>query len=282
MPQKQGEGKIGYLHYTVSPVKGKCLNLVNHAECDQYCYMGTFFQRFEHSKMPMNPEIRLDMKELLWSPKEPSRIGVCFNLDLFHPDLNHDGWITMQIEHAYKHPEHTWVYLTKFPERYRQFYFPTNCWLGTTVDGLPHTQDNVYKLLSSTKPTHIRFGSFEPVLKHPNITWILPIIEGQDYPSSIFGRIDWIIIGRDTSPGAKKIPKVWVDTLVQPANEMNIPIWMKDSLSYMDYMIKELPSQIEIKVIREPTEPVLFKDEFPTAPCGHRITFPNEPKPPLT
>ncbi len=279
MPNLQGEGKIGYLHYTVSPAKGKCLNIVNHAQCEEYCYMAQFFHRFKHGKKPMNPEIRIDLKELLWSPKEPARIGVCFNLDLFHPDM-YDLWINMQLKWAGINPQHTWVYLTKFPERYAEFDFPLNCWLGTTVDGLPHTADNVYKLLSSTKPTHIRFISFEPLMSQPSPMQIAPIAAylykiPQYYP-------DWIIVGQDTSPGAKQIPMAWVDILVSAAKQMGIPIWMKDSLNFMDYMIKELPTQVEIKVIREPSDPVLFRDEFPDSSCGHKVTFPNEPKPPLT
>lgn len=273
MPNKQGKGKIDYLNYTVSPFKGKCPNITNHAPCERYCYMAQFFHRFKHGKKPMNPEIRIDEKEMFWSPKEPSKIGVCFNLDMFHPEIMRDAAIRTQIAHAKRNPQHTWIYLTKFPERYAEFNFPTNAWLGTTVDGLPHTADNVYKLLKATEPTHIRFGSFEPLLSRPQASWIAPTPQDmydkpQYYP-------DWIIVGADTTPGAMQPPKLWIDNLVIPAKKMGIKVWMKDSLSFMDYMIKELPSQVEINVIQEPKEPILFQDEFPSGPCGRKVSLPD-------
>ena len=260
-----GRSKIRYLDYQISPVKGKCPNITNHAACVRYCYMANFLKRFEHSKKhPMDPTIRFDEKELLWTPKEPGLIGVCFNLDLFHPDLGHDDWVALIVEHARQHPEHTWVFLTKFPEEYANYNFSENCWLGTTVDGLKHTKDNVKKLLS-LNPHYKKWVSVEPLktkVDPNNITHCFFLGSFQSGINGSMKIVDWIAIGQDTSPGAKRIPKAWIDTIVLQAKEMGIPIWMKDSLSWMDYMIKERPPM---------QKQILYEDEFPNGPWTKKV-----------
>jgi len=229
MANKQGKNKIDYLDFTISPIKGKCPNITNHAQCESYCYMAQFFHRFKHGKRPMDPTIRLDKKELNWNPSKPSKIGVCFNLDMFHPDIDHDEWIYQQIEHTWEHPEHEWYYLTKFPERYADFDFPKEAWLGATIDGLPHTASNAKELYEATTPVQNIWLSYEPLLSN---NAPLPTI----YTEMPFR---WIVIGQDTSPGAKPIPQAWVDRIVLNAVKNGIAVWMKDSLSFISYIMKE-------------------------------------------
>lgn len=279
LPNKQGEGKIDWTDFTWNPVKGRCYN-----DCF-YCYMDGIYRRFK--KLDHDPE--MDRVELGGPPMGDIKVFVQSINDLFHPQMvtEHKQWIYDILAMIEKSdPQTIFQFLTKFPGEYAKFDFSENCWLGATVDGLSHTQDNVYKLLSSTKPTHIRFLSLEPLMSEPGPYSLLPIPPlDTDYPyiPEQYGIPDWIIVGQNTSPGAMRIPKAWVDILVSSAKKMQIPVWMKDSLSFMDYMIKELPvSKHHIKVIQEPREPVLYSDEFPNGPCGRRVTFPDKELPPLT
>ncbi|HEA68396.1 MAG TPA: DUF5131 family protein, partial [Desulfobacterales bacterium] len=97
----------------------------------------------------------------------------------------------------------------------------------TTIDGLPFTENNLEKLVHSTKGAKVRFISFEPLLSeiHPNLY-----------------DIDWIIIGADSSRGAQKPPKKWADILIDYARNTNTAVWMKDNYGYPE-IIKEWPEK---------------------------------------
>jgi len=52
--------------------------------------------------------------------------------------------------------------------------------------------------------------------------------------------LDWIIIGADSTRGAKKPPQKWADWLIETAMEYNIPVFIKDNYGYPE-IIKEFP-----------------------------------------
>lgn len=217
MANKQGEKAIDYLDWTWNPVKGKCL-----FNC-QYCYMKPLFKRFKWDET-----LRIDINEMLWVPRKPSRIGVCYNLDLFHPKVP-KYWVKEVISVAWTNPQNTYLFLTKFPPAYGEFRFPENAWLGTTWDGLKLTEGNA-EILDARRPLEdtCKFVSFEPLLAKPNFT--LSQVPG----------IDWIIIGADSTRGAKKPPMEWATELIDQARDINIPVWVKDNYGYPEN-IKELP-----------------------------------------
>lgn len=43
-------------------------------------------------------------------------------------------WIQKVIEACKKYPQHTYLFMTKNPQRYKEFQFPDNCVLGVTIE----------------------------------------------------------------------------------------------------------------------------------------------------
>lgn len=142
-------------------------------------------------------------------------------------------WIQAVLDEIRKYPQHTFQLLTKNPKRYREFKFPENCWLGTTMDGTERTQNNIVYLMAG-RETRIEnrkvinnkvFISFEPLLAE--------IETG-------FPGVDWIIIGANSNKGALKAPDTWADDLIAKARKYGTAVWVKDNYNYHT-KIKEFP-----------------------------------------
>ena len=122
--------------------------------------------------------------------------------------------------------DYTFLFLTKFPERYAEFDFPKNCWLGVTVTNY----DDLAKALSLKANNNFRFISFEPLLG-----------DIQTIPYWV----DWIIVGAMTGSQAKKYQpkKEWIDKIIRQANRIDIPLFMKDNLQKVwgKKLIQEFP-----------------------------------------
>lgn len=104
MAQRQGPGKIETCDWSWSLVKGRC-GFTQEGKACEYCWAEGFHKRFGKGKKPMDPTLRLDEKELCWSPRTPSRIAVCYSLDLFHW-LIKDEWVEKVLETVRANPQH--------------------------------------------------------------------------------------------------------------------------------------------------------------------------------
>jgi len=212
---KQGPGKIDWTDFTWNPISG-----CRHG-CS-YCYMHRMEKRFPGIMEPkFHPERLEEPAEL----KKPSKIFVGSSGDMWGEwvDLS---WIRAVLLVCYSQQfQHIYQFLTKNPIKYSDFDCIPNGWYGTTIDGLSFTHNNLEKLVHSTKGARIRFISFEPLLApvFPNLY-----------------DIDWIIIGADSTRGAKKPPKKWADILIEYARGCGTAVWMKDNYGYKD-VIKEWP-----------------------------------------
>jgi protein gp37 len=136
------------------------------------------------------------------------------------------GWIQEVIKVAEKNPHHTFQFLTKNPSRYKEFKFPENCWLGTTVN----SQSDVYRILQLVENAdrNIKFVSFEPL--YGEIRMLFPD------PDHV---VDWIIIGAQTNPW--KLPKPeWVRNLIDQARSIGAAVFLKDNLRWPE-KIQEFP-----------------------------------------
>ncbi len=225
---KQGKGKIDWCDYSINYISGECQH-----GCE-YCYMHSIWKRF--------PELReYKLRENYLScdmPKKPSKIFVGSSTDMWGDWVPKDD-IHQVFRKIRKHPEHTYQFLTKNPERYFEFDFSDfeNCWFGTTMDGTEKTKDNISALACAfdhyNNPHIKRFVSFEPLLEPIQIT--------EEFIED-FQSLSWIIIGADSSKGAKKPHKGWADTLISLARVCNVPIWVKDNYGYPE-IIKEFPDK---------------------------------------
>ncbi len=220
---KQGKGKIDWTDYSWNPVSGCYHNC-------SYCYMQRMVKRGFYSMKPaFHPERLGEVIKL----KKPSKIFVCSSGDMFGEWVEKD-WVEAVISIVKELPQHTFQFLTKNPNRYSEFSFPKNCWLGTTIDGLPRTINNARILTELKHKNIIRFVSFEPLLNdvHEHFT--------SNGNKKIFENLDWIIIGADSNKNAEKAPDVWAEELISMARESHIPVWIKDNYGYPE-IIKEFP-----------------------------------------
>ena len=198
---------IGWCDYTWNPVKGKCP-----VACP-YCYARRIYDRFHY-----DPTIRLDEKELQapFKLKGSSRIFVGSTIELFGNWILSE-WLERILEVVTQLPQHTFIFLSKCPERFKFFDFPDNCWTGTTITREGPTKD--YRMRHAWKsPARVHFYSFEPL--HSSIK------------QGTFAFLSWMIIGAETGNRIGKItPKEeWIQELIDFANREEVPIFMKDNL----------------------------------------------------
>jgi protein gp37 len=108
----------------------------------------------------------------------------------------------------------TFQFLTKNPERYSEFPWPPNCWLGATVTGESERDAGEIWALMKAK-AQIHFVSYEP---------LLALATG-------YSGLDWQITGPQTRP-IRQPEKWWVDRLF----ETGVPTFMKRKLAYEPHL----------------------------------------------
>jgi protein gp37 len=102
----------------------------------------------------------------------PRRIFVCSMTDLFWEAVP-DAWIARVLEVACATPRHTYLLLTKRPDRMRRFLegwlaklgltaVPDHVWVGATVENQTMARRRLPELLAV--PAAVRFVSAEPLL----------------------------------------------------------------------------------------------------------------------
>ena len=201
-----------------NPIRGRCPVACELPGGEIYCY--------GHKHYDLRPwleegvgEFGALMESELDQPikrKKPTRIFVCSLFEIFHPFWKFGRKeIFDTIE---KSPQHTFIILTKFPENIDRD-MPENVWLGATVT----RRSEFYKLryLERAK-ARIKFVSFEPLLED-----IGDLHFGVMLPEDL----NWIIVGRLDHCGNKYQPeKSWIKPIVQRANALHIPIFLKNNL----------------------------------------------------
>ena len=243
------KSKIEWCDETWNPVTG-CLN-----GCE-YCYARRTAKRFGTLHKGPQPEDEgltfvPDDPERFWELDEPVRneagriepypanfyptlhryrldeparkarsrtIFVCSMADLFG-DWVPDDWIAAVFDACWNAPQHRDLFLTKNPVRYmelanaRKLPENDNFWYGstTTAPDKPFWWSNY----------HNTFASIEPMLGEFDTAGDSPI-----------KKVDWIIMGAMTGPGSKahQPKKEWIAPIVEDAQALSVPVFMKDSL----------------------------------------------------
>jgi len=152
--------------------------------------------------------------------KESQNVFVCSMADLFGPWVPLH-WIREVMDACLAAPQHNYLFLTKFPERYKSLDhlallpLAENFWYGTTVTHLKEL-GRVDQLPEAAN----RFVSIEPIMSPIDLD---------------FTRrpVDWIIVGAETGNRRKKVKSSpdlsWVKALAGYAHRNKVPILMKDS-----------------------------------------------------
>ena len=240
--------KIDWADMTWNPVSGCYHNC-------PYCYAAKFAKRFQCKdtecrriqlslvQETKQPIVKINKKDgaypfgfvptfhryRLEEPlkrKKPQNIFVCSMADLFGEWVP-DKWIKQVFEACMAAPKHRYLFLTKNPDRYDDFFrcweAPENFYFGTTV---VNDQQDFYR-----SGMNNAFLSIEPIQS--------------DFSCDCLADTNWVIIGAETGNRKGKItPKrEWVENIVNYCREKNVPVFIKSSLKdiWGEPLIQEYP-----------------------------------------
>lgn len=129
-------------------------------------------------------------------------------------------------------PQHTFQLLTHQPQNLpRLSPYPKNCHVGITVTG--GKLDKPIHFLNQIEAT-VKFLSIEPLL--------YPVTQ-----LNLIERLNWIIVGAQTGPGAQPPDSQWVVDLILEAQSHQIPVFLKDNLKWSQ-RIQQFPLTEGVKV----------------------------------
>jgi protein gp37 len=218
--------KIEWTNETFNPVTG-CYGPGGSAKqpnlCS-YCYAERMARhrlagRFGYPERPnhFKPTFHEDRlgQPLKW--RKPRKVFVCSMADLFGEWVP-DKWIQAVFDVVRATPQHTYQFLTKWPERLARWEWPGNAWVGATATNLKQLSRASFHLTHVKAP--VRFVSCEP--------WL------QRFPHrcepEIFNSIDWLIVGQQTGPGANGYDSESVDRLIDFFDYESVPVFVKPPL----------------------------------------------------
>ncbi len=175
-------------------------------------------------------------KPLSW--KKPRRVFVNSMGDLFHNGVPY-GWVEQVMAVMALCPQHTFMVLTKRPERMQEYfksargvgYKPlSNLWLGVSVEDQESAHDRIPALVLT--PAVKRFISIEPLLAPVSLRWIggdflRDPVTGKSTEYDALKKIDWVIVGGENGAGARDIFPAWVRSIRDQAEANNIPFFFK-------------------------------------------------------
>jgi protein gp37 len=182
----------------------------------KYCYM---FR--EQERYGRDPSVVVRSKTTFYDPlkwREPRRIFTCSWSDWYHEDA--DPWRDEAWDIIRATPRHTYLILTKRPERFFEHtpWSPDgpawpNVWLGVSVESQPFTR-RIPKLIDT--PAVVHFISAEPLLGPLDLTPWLP-------------RLQWVIAGGESGAKARPMDPAWARALREQclAVEPGVPFFFK-------------------------------------------------------
>lgn len=192
-----------------------------------YCYARTTTRRF-HLTDDFATPVYMPRKLRILNHPRPQTFLLTGMSDL--SDWRSE-WQTEVFDHLAQHPQHSYIFLTKRPDKMDLRIDNNQVWMGVTV-----TQNSEKWRIEALR-NRIR-------AKHYHITF-----------EPLFGSIDdlnlegieWIVIGTETGGRKGKVVANpdWIWGLVRQARSHHIPIFMKEELiSIMgeSNMIQELPA----------------------------------------
>jgi protein gp37 len=217
------ERSIGWADDTLNPIGGLC---PPEYRCS-YCYVPSFYDRFGWET---EPHLKLEAFGKARRRKKPTRYFLCSTHDLFGPWIPR-SWIVGILSEASKLGTHTFLILTKYPERTLDFTnsIPWNCWLGVTITKNEDLR-RFWPLVFHRPRT--KFISFEPLLGDIG-----------DIHEDILHRVNWIIVGALSLPGGrtKQPEREWVESLLRQADQYKVRVFMKPNLKWENRR-EELPN----------------------------------------
>lgn len=224
------ETAIEWTHHTFNPWWG-CVRVS--AACD-HCYAETWAKRLGEDVWGPKSDRRFfgdaHWKEpLKWNAEAVAqgvrkRVFCASMADVFEnrPDLvPHRQRLLDLIDQT---PHLDWLLLTKrihlvkkqLPKGYK---FPSNVWLGTTVENQAEANKRIRHLLEFSTPA-VRFLSCEPLLGPLDLEVFLVKNENGI-------RVDWVIAGGESGPGARPMEPQWPEDLRKQCSAAKVAFHFK-------------------------------------------------------
>lgn len=245
-----GKSKIEWTEYSWNPVTG-CTPI---SEGCQNCYAKRMAKRLAGrggypADDPFRVTLHPDKLDEPFKWKKPRRVFVCSMGDLFHEDVS-DEFIMKVFDIMHQNPQHTFMVLTKRPERmqdlidgmiYDGFWgpIPSHIWLGVTAENQQRADERIPILLQI--PAAVRFVSVEPMLGPIRLQrdWLM-CPGGAEYGHGMsltrvhaggccdrHPRIHWVICGSESGPNHRKTKIEWIRDLREQCISANVPFFLK-------------------------------------------------------
>lgn len=252
---------IQWTDATWNPIRGcsrvseGCRNCYAEAVARRFSGQGLPYEGLTNGQGRWNGTIRV-VEEHLTDPlrwKRPRRVFVNSMSDLFHENVSDQTIDRIFAVMAFS-PQHTFQVLTKRPERMlaymnglsrhpkdhcwadalrsfrvfghgdtlRSVSLPLpNVWLGVSVEDQA-TADARIPLLLQT-PAAVRFISAEPLLGP------IDLLKQNEVPLSMLptARLDWVIVGGESGPGARACERHWLALIVQQCKRADVACFVK-------------------------------------------------------
>jgi len=205
---------IEWTDVTWNPVTG--CNKVS-AGC-KFCYAERMAKRlqamgvdqYRHGfKLTLAPQ----MLALPYSWKSPRTVFVNSMSDLFHKDVPLN-YLQQVFKVMNETPRHTYQILTKRSDRLRALSpvlnWTPNIWMGVSVEE-EKVSFRIADLLATSAT--IKFLSIEPLIGPVETLYL--------------DKIDWVIVGGESGPGARPLKKEWVISILRQCNKHKVKFFFK-------------------------------------------------------
>jgi protein gp37 len=233
------------------------------------CYASRLSERFHggpfDGSVVLHPE-RLE-EALHW--RTPRRVGVCFTSDLFH-DRVPDEFIDKVFAVMALTPQHTYMLLTKRPERMRALMssknfvgrvytrawdvsysgpYPrdelpawplSNVFLGVSCENQARADERIPLLLET--PAAHRWVSLEPLLGAVDLT---PFTGA--YLRALGKGLDWVVVGGESGPHARPCDLGWIRDIRDQCKAAGVPCYVEQLGSAW---VKSLAKDLEASGLR--------------------------------
>lgn len=118
-----------------------------------------------------------------------------------------------------------------------------NCWLGVSVEDQKSADERIPHLLAC--PAAVRWVSAEPLLAEVDFTRLRhdPSVP-TDAMRHLRARLDWIVVGGESGPGARPFVLEWARAIVQQCREAGTKVFVKQLGSQPVYAPATSPSAL--------------------------------------
>ena len=212
------------------------------------CYAERFNKRFGNGK----PFDAAPTEFVLWKKplqdvlrwRKPRLVFVQSMGDLFHPDVPFEI-VTNIFGTMHSVKKHTYMILTKRPERMAEFIrwyskwigfnawpreYP-HVWLGVTAENQEQADKRIPVLLQT--PAAVHYLSIEPMLSHISLSTIDLGGAGRWGRNYGMPQIDWVICGGETGPGARPMHPDWARSLRDQCQAAGVSFFFKQHGEWM-------------------------------------------------